>query len=748
LTRASFFFRFSKKWIELLCLVLLFGWAFFLFTRYFSFFLNEFTILKQAFSVPYGFSLPLNAQWLPAFWFFLKITGTALAIGFVTFRLGFFLRKWLRFTAPNRLMGWAIDFGLGVFLIDLLWLGLGFNQLWYTSILWFCFGFLFLVCVIEKAVHFSALSRKGVGIPDWPYGFLAIAGLAYWLFSFLHGLLPETHTDGLNYHLGTPCYWLMRHGIRNFTSYYEGFPYGGELFLSTGYLFQGTEAAKLLNVLVFGVCTLAAAGWAQDAGGKNAGWLAFGLTLTSPLLALVSWTTQIESFLVLFSILFFYGLYRLIKTDAFNTFGSEILLTGLWGGMTLSVKYTGILGVGVGLLLFPFFFKESKIPFKKKNYFILLILILMVDAVWLLKNWIFVGNPLAPYFKHLFYGNSALWWNVDIEDVNPDPWHWYRLVWTSVMSKPSLYSFAGPLVLLFIPVVFLFRTENREWKWVGWSLAVLCPICLMFLTILKFHLPEIILFYIFCSVLFTGQKSRYWGKFIALSALVSAIFCFPYLAGMSAFYYSGLPIWTARENHDQYLERRLPYYESCEFVSKNLPQESRLLLIGAEDVYFDRPSYQDWEFFNRLFQTAGSVSEAFSRVRQAGFTHVVLNLSRLKLTNSYLNFTLSPAQWRLFDDYFRRGLEPVYEKGPVAIFRICSQLKPKGDPSPVDPFLFCSQPASRFLAAQEAGDLARAQLYLNQAVQLYPFSDYWKTQQKRLRDKKSKKRMSKLLPDN
>jgi len=717
--------------MEKVALTLLFAWTCFLFSRYFSF--NEISLLKPAFSLPDDYLPASQPQWTSAFISFLKILGVSLSAAFTAFRVGYFLRKWTAFNAPNPLLNGAFDFGLGILALDGLWLALGFNQLWTIPLLSGCFGLLFLVCLVEKMIHFSPPSWKEIRLPDWPYALLAVTGLGYWLFSCLHGLLPETHTDGLNYHLGVPCNWLMRRGIGNFTpSYYDGYPYGGELFLFTGYLFQGAEASKLLNTLVFGVCALAAAGWARESGGRNAGWMAFGLTLTTPLLALVGWTTQIESFLVLFSILFFYGLHRLIKTNPFKIFGPDILVTGLCGGMVLSVKYTGVLGVGIGLLLFPFFFKDKK-RFSIKNYLILCLLIAGVDALWLLKNWVYLADPFSPYFKNLFHSGPADWRDKDLVDVNPDPLHWYRSIWSLGMAKPSLYGFAGPLILILMPAVLFFKTDHREWKWAGWSLAVLCPVCLMFLTILKFHLPEIIFFYLFSSVLFSGQESRAWGRSIALISLVSAILCFPYLAGISAYYYSGWPVWSFQETREQYLERRLPFYESCEYVSRNCPPDAKLLLMGAQDVYYNRLSYADWGFFERLFQTAKSLDEVVLKMHEAGYTHVVINLARMDLKNSYLTFSLSPAQWRLFDEYFRRGLDPVYQKGPVGIFEVRPQLLSQGNPYPVDPFLFCSEPASQFLIAEKKGDLKQAQFYLDQAIRLYPFSDYWKNQEKRLK---------------
>ncbi len=73
-------------------------------------------------------------------------------------------------------------------------------------------------------------------------------GLIFLVFSALQCFLPETHNDGLIYHLGVPLFWLLNHGMADFSSIpHAHFPYGGELFLFTVYLLQGTETAHLLK---------------------------------------------------------------------------------------------------------------------------------------------------------------------------------------------------------------------------------------------------------------------------------------------------------------------------------------------------------------------------------------------------------------------------------------------------------------------------------------------------------------------
>ncbi len=112
------------------------------------------------------FSLPAGIQPAPVFSWkipgleFLKISGAALAIAFAVFRSGFHLGKWIGYRSANIWTAGAVHFAFGVMLLDVLWMGLGLENLWYAPLLRVAFamilgvlaaefffrGFLFRVC--------------------------------------------------------------------------------------------------------------------------------------------------------------------------------------------------------------------------------------------------------------------------------------------------------------------------------------------------------------------------------------------------------------------------------------------------------------------------------------------------------------------------------------------------------------------------------------------------------------------------
>src|SRR6266513_1336233 len=107
---------------------------------------------------------------------------------------------------------------------------------------------------------FRAVKEKGRGflqnlLPKGAsYRFLFIFGFFYWFFSILQNLAPETFYDSMVYHLAVPSFWLLHHGLVDFsTNFFSNYPYGAETYFLNGFVWQGSETAKMLHVVSFGV---------------------------------------------------------------------------------------------------------------------------------------------------------------------------------------------------------------------------------------------------------------------------------------------------------------------------------------------------------------------------------------------------------------------------------------------------------------------------------------------------------------
>jgi hypothetical protein len=70
----------------------------------------------------------------------------------------------------------------------------------------------------------------------------------------------------------------------------------------------------------------------------------------------------------------------------------------------------------------------------------------------------------------------------------------------------------------------------------------------------------------------------------------------------------------------------------------------------------------------------------------------------------------------------------MYSQNLQAVYGVLPQLKEKPEEESVDLVMFFAPSASRYLMDVEKRDLKSAKDDLNQTVQLYPFSVFWKKQ--------------------
>src|SRR5581483_4823529 len=144
------------------------------------------------------------------------------------------------------------------------------------------------------------------------------------------------------------------------------------------------------------------------------------------------------------------------------------------------------------------------------HWFVLVSSGLIVLSPWLLKNLAYTGNPFFPYFMSLFPGRHLTQAGYDqllLEQharVTSHWWEWPMLPWTLTMSKPNTFNFCGPLALAFVPLCFLFRIQNGTLKILAWLTPVLLVLGLLVTHILRFIVPDFVLFYVLLGALLSG----------------------------------------------------------------------------------------------------------------------------------------------------------------------------------------------------------------------------------------------------
>jgi hypothetical protein len=730
----------SRVSLPLLGIMLL--WSVVVLVRYYSSIGLALDLIPSAFNTSAFPSLDMSRA--PAIWWeSLLILLTGILISWVTLAWGRRIRLLFSIQPADSWIKLGVEFGLGIIFWDLFWIGSGLTRIWYKPFL-----------LISIILFSTVIVRDGWGFwrtrihpvtkffpSEAGYRVLLLVGTAYWLFSLAHGLVPEAFYDSMVYHLAVPQYWFLSHGICDFpTNFFSNYPYGGELFYMGGILFQGTETAKLLHAVAYGFCALFAGGWARETAGERAGWLALGLTLSLPLFSINVWSTQVEGLLALASLLFLYSFYHCIERD--RSPAAWAALTGAFMALAFSIKYTSALVVLSALGAMALLRRKEFSKIKTSQWGIAALGIFLLTGPWVLKNYIFTGNPFFPYFMALFKGRHLTPWAyqqllTEQQGRVAQGWQWLYLPWKAVMANPDGFNFAGPLALAAVPWLFFPGLRRPAFKFLAWVVILFFIGGFWVTHILRFLGTGFILVYILLGCALTGGSKPAWGKGLSWVGAFSALLCFGYLSGISAHYSTCAGVWSGRQTRAEYLMspgKITPYYDTAQWINQNLPPEAHLLIVGdARGLYYDRPfvtnSVFDEQELSKAAREEAASKGIAQRLKELGVDYLVVNGAEgIRVSAEYHHYDLTADQWKRLDDFIQQDTEAVYQQGLQGVYHVLSTPTVSRTSETLDLVLFFSNPASQFVKDVQRRQWGAAEDDLNETLGLYPFSKFWKEQ--------------------
>ena len=665
-----------------------------------------FVLSAYALKIPQPFSLVLSAfkpatsgPWDPStavsVWSQSLVFLFASLLIVVSFwRLGKALGGWAGLNPGNALLRMPMEFGLGALGVVQAWLALGFLNLWYRPLLCGWLGGLVLWALWDLGRDWKSLAPKLQADIPTPQGFslrlLAALGAVQLLGAFGHGLAPETWTDSLVYHLGFLSNWLHRHGMADMPTHsLITFPFAGELYFLNGVLLQSSEVCKLLHAWVFLFTVLFCGGWALEIGGLQAAWLAMGLVSTFPLLVINAWTTQVEGILCFYTVLFLYAFLRLWNGGKGGSALPWAFLGGVFGGMVLSIKYTGLIvfGACLGTWLWEGLASRGwKFPGYRQGLVLGLGSLLCVSGPWFLRNFCWTGDPVYPYLGQAWGGRllppfhtaQMIWFSRSFPyDLGP----WWKVPWNLTMPPASIFNFLGPLFLCAVPFCLFGWARSasffrgRFWK----SLALYLLGAFFVSQNPRFHIP---LFTLFCLALASAAASlRREGAMKGLAGLgaVSALLCFPLLCGISSHYFSCGGIWAGQETRAQYLNRRLSdgRWKMDSWVQGNTDPDSRFLLTSDSRAYdldraFDSCMVFDPYPFHQWVRRWEDPAALARKLQEMGTDYVVAAASGPLEGETWLpaEEKLTPREWGILAQFQQMDLEPVFTAGGDVVYKV------------------------------------------------------------------------------
>ena len=489
------------------------------------------------------------------------------------------------------------SFGLGAAALSFCVLALGLLHLVYDVSFW-------ALAVLSAAAWYRW--GRGRGGEAWPpalsggwawrlawYAALCVYG---WLY-VINALAPEIGSDSLGYHLGLVFRYYRDHQLTPVTTNVYAFLSQGAEMLYL-FAFARHDGPKLVHLaFLFG----GAQGMillARRAGYHRAGYLAALLYFCSPVVGNDAITAYNDCMLAFFQLLVFYGLI-VWKQDRDPQWAPVL---GVLTGFTFAIKLTAVFAAAGAFLAFSVGAWRSNRAGWLRPVLLFALFAAPLASPWPVRNWIVAGNPVAPFYNHVFPNPYV---TIDWEQNYRKYLLHYKIPdesrgWRDYLERPleatwygrRLGGFTGP-VFLAAPVALL-----------AWGRPLAGPLWLATgLTILPWLISNggtrfLISPLVFLSLLMAIALDRFGRKPAAVAGLLVASFhavsSWPW---MIREYHPLVSFWriddypwrvvTGRENRHEFLNRHVYGYTVMRALSKLAPPGSRVFALGGlPEAYF------------------------------------------------------------------------------------------------------------------------------------------------------------------
>lgn len=532
----------------------------------------------------------------------------------------------------------------------------------------------FLLCVIQQA-RLAVFLAGGAGVVAWaiwearldppapalpglPRLWLVIFAIgfgAFFVCYFSNALAPEISPDGSSYHLGNVARCWRHQGFDwSYHSIYSSLPQGMEMLFLVAFCFGRHSSAAMVHMAFQAALPLLIVCYGCRFGFPRIGAFAALLVYACP----VAGIAGISAYNDLTVATFLFAGFYLIQVKYEYKICNLMILIGLLAGFAYAVKYTAGLALPVA------------VGFSKGKRLLPLSLGAAIMAgPWILRNWLWLGNPVAP-FLNLWFPNA--YWSAAAEHqylAGLGQYPTFKSYFDFVMQLSVLGGLVpgmiGPAFLL-LPLCLLALRHPHGRR--ALAAGVVYAIPALFNTEIRFLIPALPFFALALGLAMENS----WGALPAV-ALLQAVLCWPAVmtayCDPNAWRVRGFP-WRAALRLDpeaQYISSRVGDYALKDAVEQAVPAKGRIFsFAGRAAAYLDRDIIVGYE------STQGMVAaQLLEKAAAAGTGLRAATVSLRRMGFGFILVNDSDAVAESMNHYFTSwGLTKVAEANGTALYRL------------------------------------------------------------------------------
>ena len=528
--------------------------------------------------------------------------------------------------------------------------------------------------------------RKGA-IIDFTNRLLLLTFIIYFILYFFNSMAPEASFDGSRYHLALAARYLREHGFHRITNnMYASLSQGVEMLYLWAFAFGQHSAAAMVHFAF-----LVALVWQMFAYGRRVGLPLAGacgalLVFASPVVGVdgASAYNDVAVAAIAFTLFHLLQIWDDVRSPRL------LAAIGLVAGFGCAAKYTACLGV-----VYALGFVAWKSRRRIRETAIVALSAAIPIAPWVIKNWMWVVNPFAPFLNG-FFPNPYV--TVAFEQEYRHHMALYQLgtrwqIPMQVTTYGSLAGLLGPVFLLSpIALLALRRREGRQLL-----LAALVFGATSFSNISTRFLIPALPFVALAMALVLSRVPRVMVAMALVHALISWPSVVTRYCHYDAWHLSKVPWREALriKPEDAYLESNLPLYGAARLVERTaapgatvfaftpIPDAytSRTILVAQQSSENVKSREILWTAFTPDYEPTWRLRFSFPR-QPIGAVRVVQTNSGPDLWSIHelrVGQALPPANrphWRLNAHPYPWGIGEAFDGNPITFWKCGETLHP------------------------------------------------------------------------
>lgn len=459
----------------------------------------------------------------------------------------------------------------------------------------------------RELIQAIKLTKKSLS--SYSYLYISLI-LIIMVLPLLNALMPPVSWDAMVYHLTIPKFYLQNHGFKIMPfNFFSNLPMNIDILFLIGMTFGDDRLPALIH-FSFGVLLLIILfGFMQRKYSAKSGLLSITLLLSTPIFLKIWGYPYIDIGISFFFFLLFISIFQWI--EKFEK--KWLVCISVFIAYILGAKFNTLIYI-LGFMFFIFIklIYERKISVSKiiKSYFVIFIITFILFMPWMIKSYLYTGNPLYPIF-YKYLGGSYLNENIseqldcwlgnfgDGKSLNKYIFAVWNVFFLDKIISGNFGGRLSPSILIFAIISLIVNIKNKR-NWLYFSIFIIIfYIWFSWSQQMRFLLPALPILSIVGGSLLTNLKIRFGKKafhfelysfiVILIFVLFSFIFLLPEFESVISF-----DFLTGKEKKEIYVRKHLVLYGCFEEIERITNKDEVIAAIfESRGYYLNRQYYSD-----------------------------------------------------------------------------------------------------------------------------------------------------------